>query len=84
MAQAVVMGGQHDMQIGTDDRSKPQMMTTTIQHRGGDVNSEGDCIENEMHNLKISNSIAPSSGFKPAPKPLKTAYVPPTKVSCYN
>jgi len=42
MSQSVPAKEHHDMQIGTDDPSKPQMVTTTIQHRGGEMDSGVD------------------------------------------
>ena len=74
------------MQIGTSDRFKAPMVTTTIQHRGGDVNSPPVMEDkSDLHGLKLIPA-SDSQNYGPLPqerikaRPFKAA----KKVSCYN
>jgi len=78
-----------DMQIGTDDRLKPQMVTTTIQHRGGDINGEWEGQNDDTHNLIFKTSqlsLSSSENYGPLPqnKIKATTFKAHKKVSCYN
>lgn len=84
-----------DVQIGTDNKNSPQMVTTNIQHRGGDVTEAWEfktnlCTEecNEMITCphasppKEAQNYGPISSDKIRIKP--SVYKAPKKVSWYN
>lgn len=76
-----------NMQIGTDDRLKAPMVTTTIQHRGGDVHGPPTIEDkSDLHGLNLISASSNSQNYGPIPqeriraKPFKAA----KRVSWYN
>jgi hypothetical protein len=76
-----------NIQIGTDDRLKAPMVTTTVQHRGGDVHAPPNIEDkNLLHNIQLISPPSNSQNYGPIPqeriraRPFKAA----KKVSCYN
>lgn len=61
----------NNAQIGTDDKNKPQMVTTTVQHMGGEVQDITSIAE---------ENYGPIEPHKIKAKEFKM----PKKVSCYN
>mmetsp|Transcript_23642 Transcript_23642/g.21008 ORF Transcript_23642/g.21008 Transcript_23642/m.21008 type:complete len:119 (+) Transcript_23642:124-480(+) len=59
-----------DMQLGTEDLNTPQMVTTTIQHRGGDANKIIPAKSDMTHGLifKTSRLALESNNYGPLPE----------------